>query len=117
MTDEILLEHKDHIIKHTIDGEDGFNEYLATTHVNIITDDLIFLYSLMDDYIAFYYLEPFNRKGSVELSKLGVGLFDVYTTKYNMPIMYTGKRNVLGNNSIEIEPDVYQFIPKEFHIK
>lgn len=116
-SDKELLKYKEQILKNTTDGEEGFNSYLETTHVNTITDDLIFLFSIMDDYISFYYLEPFNRKGSAELSKLGAGLFDIYTVKYNMPIIYTGKRNVLGNNSIEIEPEVWQFIPKEYHIK
>ena len=111
-SDEILLEYKDHIVKYTTDGEDGFDEYLETTHINIITDSMIFLYSIMDDHIVLYYLEVFTKRGRVEATKLALELFNEYTTKQQIPIVYTGINNQFKNNSVKLEKDLYQFMPK-----
>ena len=111
-SDEALLEYKDHITKYTTDGEEGFDEYLETTHINIITDNMIFLYSIMDNYIILYYLEVFTKKGRVEATKFALELFDEYSIRHNIPIVYTGINNQFKNNSVEIEKGLYQFMPK-----
>lgn len=111
-SDEVLQEYKDHIVKYTTDGEEGFEEYLETTHINIITDSMIFLYSIMDDHIVLYYLEVFTKKGRVEATKLALELFNEYTTKQQIPIVYTGINNQFKNNSVKLEKDLYQFMPK-----
>ena len=115
-SDEVLLRHKDRIIEHTTDGEEGFEAYLSSTHINIITDDLICCYSITETCIVLYYMEAFNKQGYRECRDLGIALFKTYTIELQMPIIYTGVTNLFSNNSVEIEPNIYQFFPKEFDI-
>ena len=111
-SDEELLEYKYRILKNSTDGEDGFNEYLNSLHLNIISEDMICLYSIMDDYIALYYMEAFNRRGYKDCKEMILFLYGKYTLELKMPILYTGLSNVTKNNSVEIAPNVWQFIPK-----
>lgn len=114
-SDDILLEYKDEILKHTTDGEEGFKIYLDSPHINIITDNFIVCYSILEDRIILYYMEAFNKAGFRECREIGLGLFEEYSINKQMPILYTGKTNLYKNNSYEIEDGVYQFIPKEYH--
>lgn len=115
-SDEELLKYKEHILKHTVDGEVGFELYLDSLHINIITEGFICLYAIEDEFIVIYYLEAFKRRGFIDSAKFIRELFIRYTVEENMPIVYTGFNNVLKNNSIEIEPNVYQLMLKDYHI-
>jgi len=111
-SDKELLKHKERILKHTTDGEKGFNAYLDSLHVNIITDNAICLYVIEDDYIVLYYMEAFNKRGNRESRRNILFLYDTYTKDKEMAILYTGKTNIGSSNSIEIKPNVWQFIPR-----
>ena len=115
-SDEELLEYKYRILEHTSDGEEGFNLYLDNMHINIITEDFILLYMVFNDCVSIYYLEAFNRRGYRDSYKFIKELFIRYTIQDKKPIIYTGLRNIGKNNSIEIEPNVYQLVPKGFDI-
>ena len=116
-SDEELLSYKYHILKNTTDGEEGFNLYLDSLHINVITEDFMCLYTIENEYIALYYLEAFNRRGYVNSAKFIRELFIRYTLQDKKPIIYTGLRNIGKNNSIEIEPNVYQLVLKSYDIK
>lgn len=110
-SDEKLLEYKESILENTTDGEEGFKLYLASKHLNIISEDMICLYAVMEGFVVLYYVEPFNRRGYTELKVTLHNLYDYYTKLYNRPILFSGKANYLKNNSKEIEDGLWQFIP------
>jgi len=58
-------------------------------------------------------MEALTKQGYRECRDFAIKLFDMYTINQNMPILYTGQRNIGKNNSIEIEPNVWQLIPKQ----
>jgi hypothetical protein len=112
-SDTELLKYKDHILQHTNDGEKGFDEYLKTVHVNIITDNSICLYIILEKCTFLYYLEAYNKQGFRECRKTGLKLYEDYTVKQGLPVFYTGVSNLFKNNSMKIEEDLWMFIPKK----
>lgn len=109
--DEELLKYKEQILQRATDGEEGFSLYLKSTHINIITDNSICLLVFDDDIVILYYMEAFSRQGYRECREKILSLYNTYTVKQGMPIIYTGKSNVCYRNSIEIKPNLWQFIP------
>ena len=106
--DDELEQYKEGILEHTIDGQQGFDNYLLSTHKTFKSDNAIVLMSIYKEYVAIYYMQAFNFHGHKECAILMRYLYENITK----PIYYVGKTNKAKNNSVEVRPYIYQYKPQ-----
>jgi len=64
-------------------------------------------------WVTFAYTDGTFRT-SRELIEIMQWAFEFYTVKQLLPILYTGRKNVFRNISIEVDNMVWQYIPREY---
>lgn len=103
---------------HVAEGhmQDEYPNFKETEHIIIGTSDHkgsigVELYDRFV-WITWCYANSFTSKREINYAL--EWLYRFYTVQRSRTVLYTGKQNVMRNNSVQVGPRVWQFIPKRY---